>query len=335
MSIKWIGHYWEDGPREVKQRYVLVAIADNANDEGYAYPSIALIAKKTLIPIRTVQRVIANLEKLGWLDRTLRGADKPQKSGQKTTGYQLHWKPEPKTKGCQIDTSLPNEGVPNETLKGCQIEHEGVPNEAAPLMYLTVNESSGEPKAPFKEILSGEKVAKGERTPAVDVTPPGQPSPRSIPNPNPEAQTLAGMIVCASPYAVLRSMSDSDVNGAHRTHVLNAARHEAREHGISKMEALRGLLQIVEAQVARLPRDQLRYLGDIENYFMKRNYRIEPAHIKGDKSNGFAKGDSVENALRQFREDERRNSGEIVSDGAAALGSSRTIDAESLRRRLM
>lgn len=41
---------------------VLISLADNANDEGYCYPSIPLIAERTCLNRRTVERAIKHLE---------------------------------------------------------------------------------------------------------------------------------------------------------------------------------------------------------------------------------------------------------------------------------
>jgi len=50
------------------EKIVLLVIADHASDEGgNAYPSQATIAWKSSLSIRTVQRVINDLEEAGWL----------------------------------------------------------------------------------------------------------------------------------------------------------------------------------------------------------------------------------------------------------------------------
>jgi Helix-turn-helix domain len=49
------------------EKFVLLALADNANDEGDCWPSITTIAKKTSLSERTVQRAIGELETFGHL----------------------------------------------------------------------------------------------------------------------------------------------------------------------------------------------------------------------------------------------------------------------------
>ena len=46
---------------------VLVSLADNANDEGTCWPSLAYIAERTCMAVRSVQRAIVELENAGHL----------------------------------------------------------------------------------------------------------------------------------------------------------------------------------------------------------------------------------------------------------------------------
>ena len=67
MSIRVMSQVWDDGPLAYIDRYVLLAIADNANDDGYAYPSIEKLAEKTQMSRRTVMRSLQSLEEDGWI----------------------------------------------------------------------------------------------------------------------------------------------------------------------------------------------------------------------------------------------------------------------------
>lgn len=67
LSISWMTFAWKDGPADSNERYVFLALADNANDEGQAFPSLPTIAEKTRLSESTVRRSIAALEKGGWL----------------------------------------------------------------------------------------------------------------------------------------------------------------------------------------------------------------------------------------------------------------------------
>jgi len=68
MSIEFIRKVWRL-PASVGsvKRLVLLAIADNANDEGYAWPSQQTLASKTGLSVRSVQVHIAELVQEGWL----------------------------------------------------------------------------------------------------------------------------------------------------------------------------------------------------------------------------------------------------------------------------
>lgn len=67
MSIKIMSRVWESGPEKQADRFVLLAIADYANDEGECWPSIAGICRKTCMSERGVQTIIRRLEAEGWL----------------------------------------------------------------------------------------------------------------------------------------------------------------------------------------------------------------------------------------------------------------------------
>jgi hypothetical protein len=68
MSIKVMSRVWEQ-PLPAMQKLVLLAIADCANDEGLAWPSIATLARKSGASERTVQRHIRELEEAALLSR--------------------------------------------------------------------------------------------------------------------------------------------------------------------------------------------------------------------------------------------------------------------------
>lgn len=67
MSVRVMTAVWDNGPKNYIDRYVLLCIADSANDEGHGYPSVTTIMAKTQLGKRTVSRSIQNLEDAGWL----------------------------------------------------------------------------------------------------------------------------------------------------------------------------------------------------------------------------------------------------------------------------
>lgn len=68
MSIEVMSWVWKKSVATGTDKFVLLAIADNAWDDGSnAWPSINTISRKTGLSIRTVQRCIQNLHDLGEL----------------------------------------------------------------------------------------------------------------------------------------------------------------------------------------------------------------------------------------------------------------------------
>lgn len=100
MSIHVLTMVWSKGPENLKERMVLLAIADHANDSGSAFPGIELIAQKTCMDKRSVLRWLEVLEANGWMtiDRKSSG------TGRKGNTYYLNLT---KLGGALIGTELP------------------------------------------------------------------------------------------------------------------------------------------------------------------------------------------------------------------------------------
>lgn len=62
---------WKSGA-PAGQKMVLLALSDNANDQGECYPSISMLARKCSMSVRTVQSHISDMEELGIVRRQLR-----------------------------------------------------------------------------------------------------------------------------------------------------------------------------------------------------------------------------------------------------------------------
>jgi hypothetical protein len=62
-----MGAVLEFGPAKLRMRMVLVSIADNADDYGFAVLSMETIAAKAVCDVRTAIRTIQALERDGWL----------------------------------------------------------------------------------------------------------------------------------------------------------------------------------------------------------------------------------------------------------------------------
>lgn len=83
MSIKLISKAWDlDLP--TSEKFVLVALADNASDEGICWPSVRRVARKVAMHPRAVIRIIDRLEAQGLVVTEEKGG------GRKANRYGLH-----------------------------------------------------------------------------------------------------------------------------------------------------------------------------------------------------------------------------------------------------
>ena len=73
MSIKIMSLVWEKGPQNQAERFVLLALADFANDAGECWPSVDAIAAKTCFKERGVRQILRRLEDAGWLATAIGG----------------------------------------------------------------------------------------------------------------------------------------------------------------------------------------------------------------------------------------------------------------------
>jgi hypothetical protein len=71
MSIKLMTIVW-DLEMDPGDKLVLLALADNASDEGHCFPSIATITRRCQFNERTIQRALSRLEAGGHLSRRMR-----------------------------------------------------------------------------------------------------------------------------------------------------------------------------------------------------------------------------------------------------------------------
>jgi hypothetical protein len=68
MSIRLMTEVWSRYPKGGNKKLVLLALADYANDDGYCWPGVDLIAVKCNVSRRYVQQVTAELVDDGWLE---------------------------------------------------------------------------------------------------------------------------------------------------------------------------------------------------------------------------------------------------------------------------
>ena len=80
MSNELLTAIWNDAPVEGTQLLLLLALADQANDEGVCWPSIRKIAKRCRVSERTAQRMLKSLEGEGLIRVTRRRVGERQTS---------------------------------------------------------------------------------------------------------------------------------------------------------------------------------------------------------------------------------------------------------------
>lgn len=69
MSIKIMTTVWEKSPQKGSALLLTLALADNANDDGYCFPGAEYLHKKIRMSLRQVVRLIALLERTGEIFR--------------------------------------------------------------------------------------------------------------------------------------------------------------------------------------------------------------------------------------------------------------------------
>lgn len=68
MSIKYMNLVWQNSTSKGAELLLLLAIADNANEDGYAFPGITYLSHKCRMSERHVKRMISELVKTGELE---------------------------------------------------------------------------------------------------------------------------------------------------------------------------------------------------------------------------------------------------------------------------
>jgi hypothetical protein len=67
MSIRIMTEVWQHSQHKGSELLLMLAIADNANDQGVAFPSLRTLARKTRLASRHVRRLLRVLEHSGEL----------------------------------------------------------------------------------------------------------------------------------------------------------------------------------------------------------------------------------------------------------------------------
>jgi hypothetical protein len=88
MSIKVTTWVWEYSPYKEAKLLLHLALADAANDEGYCWPAVATLGKKSRVSERQARRLLRQMEVAGDI-----GVEKREKNGRQTSnGYYVYMK---------------------------------------------------------------------------------------------------------------------------------------------------------------------------------------------------------------------------------------------------
>ena len=116
MSVRAIDWVFRQTGIRASDKFVLAALADNANDDGRAWPATITTARKTGQDRKTVVAALDRLERAGWIKDTGERAGRTKQ----IKIYRLRWANERK-ESSQIRDSLPNEGSQIRDGEGSQI----------------------------------------------------------------------------------------------------------------------------------------------------------------------------------------------------------------------
>jgi hypothetical protein len=119
MSVKILGLVWERYEFGGNKRMVALAIADHAHDDGsHIFPGVERLAIKTMLSVRTIQRILAEMQHDGWL--VLVG--KASRGRGMATEFKINqdW-----LKGDKLSPFLQPKRVTNRTEKGDKLSQKG------------------------------------------------------------------------------------------------------------------------------------------------------------------------------------------------------------------
>jgi hypothetical protein len=106
MSIRAIDWAFRQQIASSQDKFVLVALADYANDSGHAWPTITTTTRKTGQDRKTVIAALHRLEARGWIEDTGKRAGKTKQ----VKVYRLKWANEQKDHQKQNSSVFPAEG---------------------------------------------------------------------------------------------------------------------------------------------------------------------------------------------------------------------------------
>jgi len=273
VSIAVMSKVWVAGPKKHLDRYVLLAIADNANSEGFAYPSIRFLANKTRLSERTVMRAIQALEQDGWLARKKRSRDA------KYSTYNIILErltdDSESRDSVQGQVTLTPDDV---TGKSRSSDCGDIPPH--PLLGRTVNKPSFNKPSENLQTLPNEEASSS-------LDPEERPS-------------LVRQIVCAHPKSRLRSLQPREVRHAQEVAVLEAMAAEIHATSQTDIEVLQMMLSRTELLAEKVPRSEWRFFREVCEFFRSYDYRLEAEHFT-KSTNQEKAGDHDPPARRRWK----------------------------------
>ena len=170
MSIRLITQAWDVSSQKGARLLLLVALADNANDDGYAWPSIPTLARKSRMSERYVQMMLKDIE----IDGEISVHEGEGPHG--VNLYHIHpgvyrvWNTPP----VKYDSPLPNDLPVNHTSPGGESPITGVVNHTSPKPswnhHGTVMEPSSSPGAAVATVVVGAGDAKPKKKKTLPAT---------------------------------------------------------------------------------------------------------------------------------------------------------------------
>lgn len=119
MSVKILGLVWDRYEFGGNKRMVALAIADHAHDDGsHIFPGVERLAAKTLLSVRTIQRVLAEMQNDGWLIKV----GQYNRGRGMATEFKIN---EDWVKGDKLSPFTENKRVTNDDQKGDKLSQKG------------------------------------------------------------------------------------------------------------------------------------------------------------------------------------------------------------------
>lgn len=164
---------WDHGPADQAECFVLLALADFANDAGKCWPAVGTVARKVRMSKRGVQKIIARLEVTGWLSIERGGGRKKmntyQINSEPDTANAVHLlaqkrrTPEPKRVNLSAEKGEPRSPEPSGTIKEPNARARAKSNPPALPADSGRSDCEGERPAEIDEYLSQVSARGGGR----------------------------------------------------------------------------------------------------------------------------------------------------------------------------